>query len=156
MNWQQVLEDKSLQDLPYKIELNRWGQIVMSPAKNRHSSFQNEIEYLLRTQKPDGRVMPEGAIETSDNVKVADVVWLSRDRYERVKQEDVYSVAPEICVEILSPSNTMDEMMFKKDLYFERGAIEFWLCDDDGKSSFLCQVGSNRTLCPGSGISGAG
>ena len=33
MKWQEVLEDKSLQDLTYKIELNRWGQIVMSPAK---------------------------------------------------------------------------------------------------------------------------
>lgn len=34
MKWQEVCEDKALQDLPYKIELNRWGQIVMSPAKN--------------------------------------------------------------------------------------------------------------------------
>jgi len=142
MNWQQVLEDKSLQDIPYKIELNKWGQIVMSPAKNRHSSFQSEIAYLLRTHKSDGRVMPECAIETSDNVKVADVVWLSSERYERVKHEDVYSIAPEICVEILSPSNTHDEMMFKKDLYFERGAVEFWLCDDDGKVTFYDKSGA--------------
>jgi hypothetical protein len=43
MNWQEVCEDKSLIDLPYKIELNRWGQIVMSPADYQHSSFQGEI-----------------------------------------------------------------------------------------------------------------
>ena len=36
MTWEEVLADRSLQDLPYKIELNKWGNIEMSPAKNRH------------------------------------------------------------------------------------------------------------------------
>lgn len=143
MNWQQVLEDKSLQDLPYKIELNRWGQIVMSPAKSRHSILQGEIEHLLRTLIPKGRVLPECPIQTSDNVKVADVAWLSQRRYEKVKGEDVYSVAPEICVEILSVSNSVDEMMTKKVLYFERDANEFWLCDANGGMSFYTKDGKS-------------
>ena len=29
MTCQEVCEDKDLADLPYKIELNRWGQIIM-------------------------------------------------------------------------------------------------------------------------------
>ncbi len=32
MKWQDVLLDKTLQDLPYKIELNEYGKIEMSPA----------------------------------------------------------------------------------------------------------------------------
>ena len=142
MNWQQVLEDKSLRDLPYKIELNRWGQIVMSPAKSRHSNFQGEIEFLLRTLKSPGRVFPECPIQTSDNVKVADVVWMSLGRYAQIKQQEVYETAPEICIEIISESNTMAEMMLKKDLYFEKGAFEFWLCDDQGKMSFYGRNGA--------------
>ncbi len=141
MNWRQVLEDKSLRDLPYKIELNRWGEIVMSPARSRHSNLQGEIQHLLRGLKPAGRVFPECPIETSDNVKVADVVWLSRERYEKLKDEDVYSMAPEICVEALSGSNTDAEMMQKRGLYFERGCIEFWLCGDDGAMRFFDQTG---------------
>jgi len=35
MQWQDVINDKSLQDLPYKIELNEHGNIVMSPASNK-------------------------------------------------------------------------------------------------------------------------
>jgi len=40
MRWQDVCGDKNLADLPYKIELNRWGQIVLSPADYQHSSLQ--------------------------------------------------------------------------------------------------------------------
>ncbi len=32
MEWKEVCENKQLQDLPFKIELNKWGQIVMSPV----------------------------------------------------------------------------------------------------------------------------
>jgi len=34
MNWQQVCENPTLKDLPFKIELNTFGQIIMSPASN--------------------------------------------------------------------------------------------------------------------------
>jgi len=30
--WEQMQHDPSLQDLPYKIELNAWGKVEMSPA----------------------------------------------------------------------------------------------------------------------------
>lgn len=36
MKWSEVINDKTLQDLPYKIELNEWGHIVMSPVSNLH------------------------------------------------------------------------------------------------------------------------
>ena len=39
MNWQQVCEDKTLHNLPYKIELNKQGQLIMSPASIRHVFF---------------------------------------------------------------------------------------------------------------------
>jgi len=136
MNWQQVLEDKSLQDIPYKIELNSWGQIVMSPVKNPHAIRQGRIESELRALAPAGEAFPECAINTEDNVKVADVVWLSPERFERVKNEDVCSIAPEICVEVASPSNTAKEMTFKIGLYLGAGAEEVWVCDENGDMSF--------------------
>ena len=39
MNWQEVCNHKSLQDLPFKIELNNQGQVLMSPVKVYHSLF---------------------------------------------------------------------------------------------------------------------
>jgi len=40
MNWQEVCTNPALQNLPYKMELNRQGQIIMSPASVRHVIFQ--------------------------------------------------------------------------------------------------------------------
>ena len=40
MQWSEVITDKSLKDLPYKIELDRYGNILMSPASNRHGRMQ--------------------------------------------------------------------------------------------------------------------
>jgi Uma2 family endonuclease len=45
-------------------------------------------------------------------------------------------IAPEICVEVRSPSNTDAEMDAKRALYFEAGAEEVWICDEDGAMRF--------------------
>ena len=150
MTWEEVCADPSLQDLPYKIELNKWGNIEMSPARSRHSEYQGEIERLLWTLKEDGRVIPECAVETAENVKVPDVVWVSLERRRRTPHEFAYTSAPEICVEILSPSNAPEEMMHKGQLYLQAGADEFWLCDEKGTMSFFDAKGKLECsrLCP--------
>ena len=141
MKWQEVCENKYLQDLPFKIELNKWGQIVMSPAKPRHSFYQGRIIGLLEGFTDKGEVMPELAIQTTDGVKVADVAWASDEKADIIIDEDVASIAPEICVEVRSASNTIKEMAEKKDLYFEAKAEEVWLCDAEGRIRFYNQQG---------------
>lgn len=37
MNWQQVCENPYLQDIPFKIELNRLGQIIIQHDKLKQS-----------------------------------------------------------------------------------------------------------------------
>ena len=138
MEWQELCENPQLKDLPFKMELNHWGQIVMSPAKNAHSVLQWEIQRTIYDLVGNhGKIIPECAIQTSDNVKVADVAWISPERYERVKHEIAYSQAPEICVEIISASNTKNEMLVKKDLYLAAGAQEVWICSMAGEMSFF-------------------
>ncbi|MEO5332822.1 MAG: Uma2 family endonuclease [Magnetococcus sp. YQC-5] len=141
MNWQEVCEDTCLKDLPFKIELNHWGKIVMSPAKNRHSVVQGKILRHLFLLSEGGEVMPECSIRTSDNVKVADVAWISSSRYQQVKDEIAYSLAPEICVEVVSSSNTKAELIDKMALYFASGAQEVWLCSEDGSLEFHAPQG---------------
>ncbi len=136
IQWQEVCEDKQLQDLPYKVELNQWGQIVMSPAKVKHGFFQGRIVALLESLTIGGEVLTKCAVQTTDNVKVADVVWVSDARADKILEETAASIAPEICIEILSESNTTEEMSFKQLLYFQAGAQEFWICDRLGNMSF--------------------
>lgn len=131
MRWSDVLSDKSLSNLPYKIELNEYGQIVMSPASNQHGLLQVEIAFFLRSQK-NGKVITECSIDTPKGVKVADVAWGTRDFFVKNGLQTPYQSAPELCVEIVSPSNSMQEMAEKITLYLQQGAKEVWICSHDG------------------------
>ena len=141
MRWEEVCDNKILQDLPFKIELNKWGQIVMSPVKIKHSFYQGRIQRLLESCLHTGEVMPECAINTSAGVKVAAVVWWSEAIFNQIEDEVSASIAPEICVEVKSSGNSLEEMEFKQKLYLEAQAIEVWLCNEQGEMKFYNQQG---------------
>ncbi len=132
MEWAEAINNPFLQNLPFKIELNKWGQILMTPASNRHGMLQSEMVYLLRSRLPGGAVIVECSIQTSDGVKVADVAWASDDFLKRNGEATPFQEAPEICVEIVSPSNLSGEIEQKVEPYLARGAREVWVCGDDG------------------------
>lgn len=137
MNWQEICDNPQFNDLPFKFETNEWGKIEMCPASNEHSLYQMLImEWLIRLAQ-NGKPLPECSIQTSKGVKVADVAWASFDFFKRNKRLNPYLESPEVVIEILSPSNTRAEMEGKKQLYFEQGAQEFWLCDKDGTMLFF-------------------
>ena len=141
MEWQDVLEHPSLRDLPFKIETNEWGQVVMSPATNKHSLYQGEFVWLLRNEMGGGRAFTECSLDTPKGVKVADVVWTSEAFIGEHGEQTPYPQAPEICVEIISPSNTQMEMQEKITLYLAKGAREVWLCEDGGRVRFFGHKG---------------
>ena len=141
MNWAEVIAHPSLQDLPFKIELNEYGQVVMNPVKIKHSYFQGRISRLLEDMRSDGIASPEFAIWTKKGTKAADVAWTSLELWDKLKDEDEASIAPEICVEVVSISNTNNEMKEKRKLYFEQGAKEVWICDEYGNVSFYDENG---------------
>lgn len=87
MNWQDIRDNPLFKDLPFKFETDRWGHIVMSPATNKRSWLQGEILGLLRRHLPNGRVLPECSIQTSEGVKVADAVWASPEFFTRGARE---------------------------------------------------------------------
>ncbi len=136
MRWADVLADKSLQDLPYKIELDRWGNVVMSPASNRHGRLLGVI-YSLLEKIGHGRALIECSIDTPEGVKVADVAWGSEEFFARHGYTTPYPEAPEICVEIRSPANSEEEMRFKTRLYLEAGAREVWIVLESGEARFF-------------------
>jgi Uma2 family endonuclease len=151
MNWQQLCKDKRLADLPFKIELNRQGQIVMSPTRNRHGYYQAKIAFLLKSLLPHGEALTECAVDTTEGTIVADDVWASPERFRIIADEFSCSIAPEICVEVWSPSNTPEEIAQKCRLYLDKGALEFWYCDEQGRMSFFSQSGilPKSRFCPG-------
>ena len=148
--WEDVCAEPSLRDLPFKIELNRLNQIVMSPSHPRHSRLQSKVARILGDLLTGGEAIVELAVETEDSTKVPDVVWASREAIARHSGEISWMRAPEICVEVLSPSNTAQEIDQKRALYFERGASEVWVCSWDGRMTFYGAGGELKrsALCP--------
>lgn len=132
MNWEDLCHRPDLHNLPFKIELDAHGKVIMSPVKVYHSALQGELAALLRLNRRDGKILTECAIHTRVGTRVADAAWASPDTYRIIRTEAECSVAPEVCIEILSSSNTEEEIETKKTLYFEQGAREFWLCERDG------------------------
>jgi Uma2 family endonuclease len=135
--WYEILQSPELAKLPYRIETDRHGHILMSPPPALpHSEKQATIASLFKQLLPDGRTFTECPISTSDGVKATDVAWLSPTRSNEADTQTCLSRAPDICVEILSPSNTAREIEEKIALYFESGASEVWVCQENGTLLF--------------------
>jgi Uma2 family endonuclease len=141
MTWDEVINNPYLKDLPFKIELNKYGQILMSPASNKHGIIQSDSVYEIRRRKKGGTVITECSIDTSDGVKVADVAWASDEFIAEHGEATPYPKAPEICIEILSPSNSKLQIEQKVELYLAKGALEVWVVNDKRKASFYTHTG---------------
>jgi Uma2 family endonuclease len=136
-----------------RVETDRHGHLVLSPwAAAKHGAYQSEVVALFARLIERGRSLVECPVSTSDGVKLVDAAWMSRERYEPMREFKVYETAPEICVEILSPSNTRAEIEERRELCFEIGCLEFWTVGATGKVRFFPPGGVEHAasaLCPG-------
>jgi Uma2 family endonuclease len=150
--WTEILADPFLAKIPNRIETDRHGHILMSPPPAfPHSRRQGHIISLLHELLSNGQTLPECPVSTADGVKAVDVAWLAPGRPEITQDPIVLTRAPEICVEILSPSNSASEIDEKRILYFDAGAAEVWICALDGAISFFSaphQQLSTSSICP--------
>ncbi|EIC20497.1 Uma2 family endonuclease [Thiorhodovibrio frisius] len=150
MEWSEVVDNPMFANLPFKIELTQFGKLLMSPASNEHGRIQSRLCAKLLEKQTGGEVVTECSVATIDGVKVADVAWLSNEFVSRYGFVTPYPAAPELCIEILSPSNSMLEMQEKVELYLKTGAVEVWLVRDLGSMEFFDCYGklSKSTLFP--------
>lgn len=150
--WHRILHDSQLQELPYKIETNEYGQIILSPHKPKHGIYQTRISDLLRDHaiQPGTRAV-EFAVETARGIKVPEVVWISEERFGKVPDDaEASPLLPEVVIEVLSEGNPDEEVAEKRHLYLNEGAEEMWTCSRDGTMTFYDKTGEldASTLIP--------
>jgi Uma2 family endonuclease len=139
--WLAMLDDPVLVDVPGKLELNEKGAIELTPANNRHGLYQAQVAVEIQRLLPTGTVLTECSIETEIGVRVPDVAWASADFMRRHGTTTPYPAAPEICVEVLSPSNTTIEIREKVTAYLAAGAREVWLVGEDASIEIWSDAG---------------
>lgn len=140
--WNEIVEDPLLSELPYKVETNQRSQIILSPHKAHHSDQQGDLMALLGQHAPGGRSRPEFPIATEKGTKVPDVVWVTDGRREEMEETgDPPTLAPELCIEVMSENNDWEEMRSKRELYLAAGAEEVWVVSEDGDIRFFDDEG---------------
>jgi Uma2 family endonuclease len=139
--WLELLDNPFFQNIPYKVELNKFGQILMSPASNKHGILQYKIGREIERLKKSGVVIVECSILTSEGVKVAGVAFATDEFFAEFADKTPYPKAPEICVEVVSPGNSRAEIEEKIRLYLEKGALEVWIVNEFSKISFYTHTG---------------
>lgn len=134
--WAEAVGDRALAKLPYKFEMDRWGNLVKTPPANvRHSDVQGSLMIALQTAL-GGRSRAEFALATAAGVLVPDVVWCSAEYVARNRAAFSGELAaapegPELCVEVKSPSSSLGELKQKIDAYLGAGAQEGWIVLED-------------------------
>ncbi len=153
--WDELGRDPEVRNWQGRIETDRYGRTIMYHyAEYSHGGKQSEIVDLLNKHAPaGGKATVETPISTSEGIRVADVAWASRKRLVKIGGRAALKGAPEICVEVLSPSNKRGEIEEKRRLYFGAGAQEVWVCDRRNRMVFFMKdapdadAGSSK-LCP--------
>jgi Uma2 family endonuclease len=130
--WRQLADNPVVAAIPCKVELSEKGAIEVSPPTPRHAFVQGFVIRELTRQRPEGTTLPEFPVETEIGMRVPDVVWVSPELMERHRNETEFRVAPDLCIEVLSPTNTRIEMAEKTAAYLAAGAKEVWVVDEDG------------------------
>lgn len=97
--------------------------------KKAHADVQRNIRELLR-QALGRRIRVEievAFIPNLHNLRVADVAVVSWERWRATPGDGYLAGSPELIVEVLSPSNTAQEMSDKRSLFLSTGCREFWV-----------------------------
>ncbi len=121
------------------------GRVVkLSPTKMPHGFLESRIIYLLQRYLEDhdlGVVMGgEVGVYTGrdpDTVRGADVLFISHERLAQVTPGGFMDVAPELIVEVMSPSDRWSEVRKKIKEYFEVGVTAVLIVEPEEQTLAL-------------------
>jgi Uma2 family endonuclease len=108
--------------------------IVHSPASLRHDDLGGFLRMLMRgfaEEKTAGRVLgPDSLVRLAPGCKFApDIYFLEKRRVPARWKGKQFEGAPDLVVEVLSPSNRDDDLKDKWPAYRKAGVSEIWFVD---------------------------
>jgi Uma2 family endonuclease len=119
---------------PVYHELRHGEVVAVTRPKHQHFQIQRRLRELLTPfAEPGSCVDTEIAYRPlpENELWVADVAYVTAERYREIRPKDNLYGAPELVIEVLSPSNTVSELYEKERICLANGAREFWVVDPD-------------------------
>ena len=126
LRYGELCDDPRFAKVEGKIEIDLWGRLLMSPPpRPYHGRMQGRLSDKLSA--PGGEKTIEAAIATPLGLFVADLAWSSQKSPPGSEGDPALMHAPELCIEMVSPSNSRKEMNEKVAAYLAAGAEEVWI-----------------------------
>jgi Uma2 family endonuclease len=109
------------------------GELIVTPSPRlRHQAVAGEIFYALSTwvREHGGKVYTAPVdVKFSDHtVLIPDLLFVREEHRDRL-QERFFAGAPDVAVEVSSPSDRHLELMRKRSVYERFGVTEYWYVD---------------------------
>ena len=111
----------------------------LAPAGGEHGYFEAEVAFKLKEVEGGYVLVGEVGIVISRDpltVRAADIVYISKDKLKSVPK-GMLEVPPDLVVEIISPSNTFEEVEEKVADYLNFGVGRVFLIDPSAKKVTL-------------------
>jgi Uma2 family endonuclease len=110
------------------------GELMMVPAPNtKHQEILGRLHVELHRFVQEHElgkvyVAPLDVVLSDTDVVQPDVLFISRARADRITDANIQG-APDLVIEILSPSTADKDLGKKHELYGSRGVLEYWIID---------------------------
>lgn len=130
--WLRMLEDPMLADVPGKLELNENGVIELTRRTLGTRSCKRSSRGRSAMHGRTARLSASAESKRSSACACPMSVGRRPSFMRRYGTTSPLPRAPELCVEILSPTNSVAEMHQKAAAYLAAGAVEVWLVTDEG------------------------
>lgn len=122
------------------------GELVMPPAPGElHQSVSGMLGWKLvqfAVENRLGRVYhaPFDVVLSNTDVVQPDLIFVSNERADIITPANIQG-APDLVVEILSPSTAARDKTFKRSLYARHGITEYWMVDLTEKTIIVLRLG---------------
>jgi Uma2 family endonuclease len=156
MSTKTLLTADQLEQMPdddsVRLELDEGELIAMPPAGMDHGDYESSICTLLTTYVKThglGKVYTgdAGFRLRDDTVRAPDVAFVRRERLPEVRQRGFGKGAPDLAVEIFSPSDSVRQLMRKVKQYFAAGCHTVWIVYPEQREVNVLEAsGADRLL----------
>ena len=127
--------------------------VTMPPPSNYHALCCNEVAFQLnvhvRSQKLGHIAINDGGVLVSrkpDTVRGPDIACWSRERMPDPPRKGYAEIAPDLVVEVLSPSDVFTQSLRKVQQYLRAGTREVWVAVPEDRSITVFRPGQEQII----------
>ena len=127
------------------------GELVMSPSPTPyHQIIQSNLHFVLTqfVRKNNlGQVLaaPMDVRLSEEDTVQPDLIYIAVDRRDIIGEQAIEG-APDLIVEILSPSTAYRDLTTKKRLYEQYGVREYWIVDPEQRTVEIFELMEERFM----------